>query len=95
MITKPKGTIDVTGNETLLWEYVNSVVANMANTYNYEFIRTPVFEASELFHRSVGETSDIVRKETYDFKDKGDRNLTLRPEGTAGVVRSFTNTSMK
>jgi len=89
MITKPKGTTDVTGNDALLWEYVNQVVSSMAQTYNYEFIRTPVFEASELFHRSVGETSDIVQKETYDFKDKGDRNLTLRPEGTAGVVRSF------
>ena len=89
MITKPKGTTDITGSDALLWEYVNSVVANMATNYNYEYIRTPIFEASELFHRSVGETSDIVRKETYDFKDKGDRNLTLRPEGTAGVVRSF------
>ena len=89
MITKPKGTTDITGNDSLLWEYVNSVVATMMTNYNYEFIRTPIFEASELFHRSVGETSDIVRKETYDFKDKGDRNLTLRPEGTAGVVRSY------
>ena len=89
MITKPKGTIDITGTDSLLWEYVNSVVSSMMNTYNYEFIRTPIFEASELYHRSVGETSDIVKKETYDFKDKGERNLTLRPEGTAGVVRSF------
>ena len=89
MLTKPKGTTDITGNESLLWEYMNSVVATMMSTYNYEFIRTPIFEASELYHRSVGETSDIVQKETYDFKDKGDRNLTLRPEGTAGVVRSY------
>ncbi len=89
MITKPKGTTDITGRDALLWEYVNSVVQNMMMSYNYEFIRTPIFEASELFHRSVGETSDIVRKETYDFEDKGGRNLTLRPEGTAGVVRSF------
>ncbi len=89
MITKPKGTIDITGSDSLLWEYVNSVVSTMMSAYNYEFIRTPIFEASELFHRTVGETSDIVRKETYDFKDKGDRNLTLRPEGTAGVVRSY------
>ncbi len=89
MITKPKGTIDVTGNDSILWEYVNSVVSTMMSAYNYEYIRTPIFEASELFHRSVGETSDIVKKETYDFKDKGDRNITLRPEGTAGVVRSY------
>ena len=89
MITKQKGTIDVTGNDSLLWEYVNSVVATMCSAYNYEFIRTPIFEASELYHRSVGESSDIVKKETYDFLDKGNRNMTLRPEGTAGVVRSF------
>ena len=89
MITKPKGTIDITGNDSILWEYVNNVVSNMMNNYNYEYIRTPIFEASELFHRSVGESSDIVRKETYDFKDKGDRSITLRPEGTAGVVRSY------
>lgn len=89
MITKPKGTVDITGCDSLLWEYVNSVVANMMSSYNYEYIRTPIFEASELFHRSVGVSSDIVKKETYDFKDKGDRDLTLRPEGTAGVVRSY------
>ena len=89
MITKPKGTVDITGSEALLWEYTNNVVSNMMSAYNYEFIRTPIFEASELFHRTVGESSDIVRKETYDFKDKGDRNITLRPEGTAGVVRSY------
>ncbi len=89
MITKQKGTIDVTGSDSLLWEYVNSVVATMCSAYNYEFIRTPIFEASELYHRSVGESSDIVKKETYDFQDKGGRNITLRPEGTAGVVRSY------
>ncbi len=89
MITKPKGTTDITGNDALLWEYVNSVVSNIMTAYNYEYIRTPIFEMSELYHRSVGENSDIVRKETYDFKDKGNRNLTLRPEGTAGVVRSY------
>lgn len=89
MITKPKGTVDITGDDSLLWEYTNNLVSNMMASYNYEYIRTPIFEASELFHRSVGKSSDIVRKETYDFKDKGDRNITLRPEGTAGVVRSY------
>lgn len=89
MITKPKGTTDITGTDGLIWTYVDHVVQDMMVNYNYEYIRTPLFEASELFHRSVGETSDIVKKETYDFKDKGDRLLTLRPEGTAGVVRSF------
>ena len=62
--------------------------------YHYEYIRTPHFEASELFHRGVGETTDIVSKETYDFKDRGDRNMTLRPEGTAGVVRSYIENKM-
>lgn len=89
MITKPKGTVDILENSGLIWSYVDHVVADMMANYNYDYIRTPVFEASELFHRSVGETSDIVKKETYDFKDKGDRLLTLRPEGTAGVVRSY------
>lgn len=89
MIVKPKGTVDIKDNDALIMEYVNSVINNMMYSYNYEFIRTPVFESSELFHRSVGESSDIVRKETYDFLDKGDRKVTLRPEGTAGIVRSY------
>ena len=70
MITKPKGTTDITGSETLLWEYVNSVIATMMSTYNYEYIRTPIFESSELFHRSVGETSDIVKKKHMILKIK-------------------------
>ena len=89
MIAKPKGCLDIQGADGIIWEYVDQVVSSTMNNYNYEFIRTPIFEVSELFHRSVGETSDIVKKETYDFKDKGDRALTLRPEGTAGVVRSY------
>ena len=89
MITKPKGTVDITGNDALLWEYINHLVETVMKSYNYEYIRTPIFESSELFHRSVGESSDIVKKETYDFQDKGGRNITLRPEGTAGVVRSY------
>lgn len=89
MIAKQKGTVDIKGKEAKIWQIVNNTVDAYMKAYNYEFIRTPVFEASELYHRSVGESSDIVKKETYDFKDKGDRNITLRPEGTAGVVRSF------
>ena len=88
MITRPKGTYDIYGKDALIFEYVNTVCENFAHLYNYNMMRTPVFESSELFHRSVGETSDIVTKETYDFKDRSDRELTLRPEGTAGVVRS-------
>ncbi len=94
MITKPKGTMDLVGKDALLYTYISHVVSNMMTSYNYELIRTPLFENSELFHRSVGKSSDIVRKETYDFQDKGERNLTLRPEGTAGIVRSFIENKM-
>jgi histidyl-tRNA synthetase len=69
--------------------YVNDILDAICQKYNYGRIETPVFEASELFHRGVGETTDMVQKETYDFKDRGDRDITLRPEGTAGVVRWF------
>ena len=89
MIAKQKGCVDIKGSDALIWKYVNETIDTFMANYNYEFIRTPVFEASELFHRSVGESSDIVKKETYDFKDKGDREITLRPEGTASVVRSY------
>ena len=87
MIQKPKGTYDVINNRKLL--YIEDLLRELMEKYNYEYFRTPLFESSELFHRGVGETSDIVTKETYDFKDRGDRDLTLRPEGTAGIVRSF------
>ncbi len=94
MITKPKGTKDIYGSEAKRWQYVSKVIDEMMEKYNYTFIRVPVFEASELFHRSVGETSDIVTKETYDFTDRGGRNMTLRPEGTAGVVRCYIEDKM-
>ncbi len=94
MITKPKGTYDIYGENAKYYNYINGVFASVCEYYNYEYIRTPIFEESELFHRSVGESSDIVSKETYDFKDRGERNLTLRPEGTAGVVRSFIENKM-
>lgn len=89
MITRAKGTIDLFGEEVRKWQYVSKVIDDLMEKYNYNLIRTPIFEASELFHRGVGETSDIVTKETYDFLDRGNRKMTLRPEGTAGVVRSF------
>ncbi len=94
MISKPKGTYDIYGSDGKYYNYINAVFQNVAELYNYEYIRTPIFEDSALFHRSVGETSDIVSKETYDFKDRGDRDITLRPEGTAGVVRSFIENKM-
>lgn len=89
MITKQKGTYDIYGSDAKYYNYINNVFTTVCNYYNYDLIRTPIFEASELFHRSVGETTDIVSKETYDFTDRGGRNITLRPEGTAGVVRAY------
>lgn len=94
MINKQKGTIDLFGDEIKKWDYVSDIITAVAEKYNYGHIRIPLFEASELYHRGVGETSDIVRKETYDFKDKGDRSITLRPEGTAGVARAYIENKM-
>ncbi len=94
MITKPKGCHDIYGIEAKKWNYVSRLIDEVCDRYNYQFIRTPIFESSELFHRGVGETTDIVTKETYDFVDRGDRNMTLRPEGTAGVVRSYIENKM-
>ena len=89
MITKQKGTYDIYGDLAKKRAYVDDILARLCEKYNYGYIETPVFEASELFHRGVGESTDMVKKETYDFKDRGDRDITLRPEGTAGVVRWF------
>ena len=86
---KPKGTYDVNGKLGRKTINILNLARTLMDKYNYEYWRTPLFESSELFHRGVGETSDIVTKETYDFVDRGDRNMTLRPEGTAGIVRSF------
>lgn len=89
MIAKPKGTYDLYGETAKKWQYVNDLIDAVCEKYNYGLVRTPVFESTELFHRGVGETTDMVSKETYDFKDRGDRSMTLRPEGTAGVVRAY------
>ena len=94
MIQKPKGCNDIYGREARIWKYVDSVIDATMEKYHYNYIRTPIFESSELFHRGVGETSDIVTKETYDFVDRGNREMTLRPEGTAGVVRSYIENKM-
>lgn len=87
MIQKPKGTYDIYGNKSDQILVLRKIISALMDKYNYKYFQTPIFESSELFHRGVGETTDIVSKETYDFKDRGDRNLTLRPEGTAGLVR--------
>lgn len=94
MIQKPKGTYDVYGTYGEKIQYLEKLLSALMEKYHYEFVRTPIFEASSLFHRGVGEVTDIVSKETYDFKDRGDRDMTLRPEGTAGVVRSFIENKM-
>ena len=89
MFKKMKGTYDILPTEVAKWQKLEKVIRNVSKIYNYKEIRTPLFENSELFHRGVGEDTDIVSKETYDFIDRGKRSNTLRPEGTAGVVRSY------
>ncbi|MDD4036434.1 MAG: histidine--tRNA ligase, partial [Bacilli bacterium] len=89
LIQKPKGTYDLYGHESKNLIYFQNLVNLLCEKYNYTFIKTPMFEKSELFHRGIGAGTDIVSKETYDFKDRGDRDMTLRPEGTAGVIRSL------
>ena len=89
MITIPKGTKDVLPSEAYKWHFVENTARRIAALYNLKEIRTPVFEHTELFLRGVGDTTDIVNKEMYTFLDKGERSITLKPEGTAGVVRSF------
>ena len=88
-LQKPKGTQDILPLEAARWQYVENLARATFKKYNYGEIRTPMFEHYEVISRSVGDTTDIVTKEMYDFYDKGDRHITLRPEGTAPVVRSF------
>lgn len=88
-ISKQKGTKDIFFDEVNVWQYIESKIREIALTYNLNEIRTPVFEATELFARGVGDETDIVNKEMYTFLDKGGRSITLRPELTAGVVRSY------
>lgn len=84
---KPKGTYDMYGKDAETYLYFEKIVKSLMDKYNYKYFNTPIFELSEVFHRGVGETTDIVSKETYDFIDRGGRSLTLRPEGTAGIAR--------
>ena len=86
---KIRGTADLLPNETNKWQYVENKIEDLLEKYSYQEIRLPIFEQFELFARGVGETSDIVSKEMYEFYDRGDRHLALRPEGTAGVVRAY------
>lgn len=86
---RPKGTNDILPGESEKWQFVEETARLLFKDYQFDEIRTPLFEHIEVISRSVGDTSDIVTKEMYDFYDKGDRHITLRPEGTAPIVRSF------
>ena len=94
MITKPKGTYDVLPEESNKWQNLESTIRKVCKLFNYKEIRTPIFESFEVFHRNQNDTSDMVTKETYDFKDRSDRGMTLRPEGTAGVARCYVENKM-
>ncbi len=94
MIQKQKGTNDIFGIQAKKWKYIDGIIDMVMEKYNCNYIRTPIFEDFNLFHRGIGESTDIVSKETYDFEDKGGRRIALRPEGTAGVVRSFIENKM-
>ena len=94
MITMPKGTKDVLPETSYKWQFVEKTARETAKVFNAKEIRTPVFEHTEVFARGVGETTDIVNKEMYTFLDKGGRSITLKPEGTAGVVRAFVESGL-
>lgn len=86
---RPKGTNDILPGESEKWQFVEETARLLFRDYQYNEMRTPIFEHYEVISRSVGDTTDIVSKEMYDFYDKGERHVTLRPEGTAPIVRSF------
>src|SRR5437867_4376222 len=88
-VSAPKGVVDILPAQTGKWQTIERIARQTAELYHFGEIRIPIFEHSELFHRGVGETTDIVSKETYTFDDRGGRSITLRPEGTAGVVRAM------
>lgn len=90
----PRGTQDILPTETWKWQQVEKIINETCELYRYKEIRTPMFEQTDLFQRTVGDTTDIVQKEMYTFTDRGNRSLTLRPEGTASVVRSFVEHKM-
>ena len=89
MIQKPRGTIDILPEEIPTWRFIENTARDVADLYGFNEIRFPTFEATELFTRGVGDTTDVVQKEMYTFTDRENRSLTLRPEGTASVARSL------
>src|SRR5204862_1897492 len=90
----PKGTHDILPGEVERWQWLEERTRGVMALYGYREVRSPIFESTDLFVRSVGESTDIVRKEMYTFADRKGRSLTLRPEGTAGVVRSYVEHTM-
>lgn len=95
MLKIPRGTQDILPEDSIKWRHIENKLDELMELYNYKEIRTPIFESTELFARGVGDSTDVVQKEMYTFKDKGDRSLTLRPEGTAAVVRSYIEHKMQ
>ena len=94
MIQKPKGTKDILPSDSYKWAYEEEKAKEILENYGFKEIRVPVFENTELFERGVGDTTDVVQKEMYTFLDKGNRSITLRPEGTAGAVRAYIENGM-
>lgn len=93
--TAPRGTRDILPGEVEQWQWLEQTFAEVCRLYDFREIRIPTFEHTEVFTRGVGDSSDIVRKEMYTFLDKGERSMTLRPEGTAGVARAFVEEGMQ
>ena len=93
-VKAPRGTRDILGDESWKWAYVTQICRNVADDYGYREVHLPIFEHTELFCRGVGETTDVVEKEMYTFTDKGGRSITLRPELTASMVRSYLENEM-
>lgn len=94
MIQRPKGTKDILPENSYIWQFVEKNSKDIFRNYGFEEIRLPVFEHTELFQRGIGDATDVVQKEMYTFEDKGGRSITLRPEGTAGVVRAYLENGM-
>ena len=89
MINIPKGTKDCLPQDSAKWQYIEKIARDVASNFGIKEIRTPTFEHTEVFLRGIGDTTDVVNKEMYTFLDKGNRSITLKPEGTAGVARAF------
>ncbi|WP_423364605.1 histidine--tRNA ligase [Mycoplasma sp. P36-A1] len=94
IIIKPRGTEDLLFEDTKKWQIIEKIIKDEASKYNFLEMRTPIFESTSLFQRGVGETTDVVSKEMYTFSDKKGRSLTLRPEGTTGVIRAYIENKM-